>query len=169
MPASISESTKGSTSTKAGESSHPALERSGNSERGSRAERVQDAARQIADDTERHEQHRQRERLRVRHADTAKKPDERHLTRSQPVHGHRQQHDQKNERDEREIHREGGVDAQRATEAVRLDHAKDLHRDGTAQHIREFAAEAAVGLGIVIAMFKNKETMNINEIDLMKW
>ena len=31
------------------------------------------------------------------------------------------------------------------------------------------AAEAADGLGIVIAMFKNKETMNINEIDLMKW
>ena len=31
------------------------------------------------------------------------------------------------------------------------------------------AAEAAVGLGIVIAMFKNKETMNVNEIDLMKW
>ena len=33
----------------------------------------------------------------------------------------------------------------------------------------ETAGEAAVGLGIVIAMFKNKETMNINEIDLMKW
>jgi NADH-quinone oxidoreductase subunit K len=31
------------------------------------------------------------------------------------------------------------------------------------------AAEAAVGLGIVIAMFKNKETMNINELDIMKW
>ena len=31
------------------------------------------------------------------------------------------------------------------------------------------AAEAAVGLGIVIAMFRNKETMNINEIDIMKW
>jgi NADH-quinone oxidoreductase subunit K len=31
------------------------------------------------------------------------------------------------------------------------------------------AAEVAVGLGIVIAMFKNKETMNVNEIDLMKW
>src|ERR1043166_938848 len=31
------------------------------------------------------------------------------------------------------------------------------------------AAEAAVGLGLVIAMFKNKETMNVNEIDLMKW
>jgi NADH-quinone oxidoreductase subunit K len=31
------------------------------------------------------------------------------------------------------------------------------------------AAEAAIGLGIIIAMFRNKETMNINEIDLMKW
>ena len=31
------------------------------------------------------------------------------------------------------------------------------------------AAEAAVGLGIVIAMFANKETVNVNEIDLMKW
>ncbi len=31
------------------------------------------------------------------------------------------------------------------------------------------AAEAAVGLGIVIAMFSNKETVNIGEIDLMKW
>ena len=30
-------------------------------------------------------------------------------------------------------------------------------------------AEAAVGLGIVIAMFANKETVNVNEIDLMKW
>ena len=39
-----------------------------------------------------------------------------------------------------------------------------LHRE-----IAVAAAEAAVGLGIVIAMFRNKETMNINEIDLMKW
>ena len=31
------------------------------------------------------------------------------------------------------------------------------------------AAEAAVGLGIVIAMFANKETVNVSEIDLMKW
>lgn len=31
------------------------------------------------------------------------------------------------------------------------------------------AAEAAVGLGIVIAMFANKETINVGEIDLMKW
>lgn len=31
------------------------------------------------------------------------------------------------------------------------------------------AAEAAVGLGIVIALFRNKETVNIDEIDQMKW
>ena len=31
------------------------------------------------------------------------------------------------------------------------------------------AAEAAVGLGIVISLFRNKETVNIDEIDLMKW
>jgi NADH-quinone oxidoreductase subunit K len=31
------------------------------------------------------------------------------------------------------------------------------------------AAEAAVGLGIVISVFRNKETVNVDEIDLMKW
>jgi NADH-quinone oxidoreductase subunit K len=31
------------------------------------------------------------------------------------------------------------------------------------------AAEAAVGLGIVIAMFRNSETIAIDEIDLLKW
>jgi len=31
------------------------------------------------------------------------------------------------------------------------------------------AAEAAVGLGIVIALFNNKETVNVGEVDLMKW
>ena len=31
------------------------------------------------------------------------------------------------------------------------------------------AAEAAVGLGIIIALFRNKETINADEIDLMKW
>ncbi len=31
------------------------------------------------------------------------------------------------------------------------------------------AAEAAVGLGIIIALFRNKETVLIDEIDLMKW
>ncbi len=31
------------------------------------------------------------------------------------------------------------------------------------------AAEAAVGLGILIAFFRNKETINADEIDLMKW
>ncbi len=31
------------------------------------------------------------------------------------------------------------------------------------------AAEAAVGLAIVIALFRNKQTVNIDEINLMKW
>lgn len=31
------------------------------------------------------------------------------------------------------------------------------------------AAEAAVGLGIVLSLFRNKETVNVDEIDLMKW
>jgi NADH-quinone oxidoreductase subunit K len=31
------------------------------------------------------------------------------------------------------------------------------------------AAEAAVGLAIVIALFRNKQTLNINEINIMKW
>lgn len=31
------------------------------------------------------------------------------------------------------------------------------------------AAEAAVGLAIIIAMFRNKLTMNIDEINIMKW
>ena len=31
------------------------------------------------------------------------------------------------------------------------------------------AAEVAVGLAIVVAIFKNRETINLDEIDLMKW
>ena len=31
------------------------------------------------------------------------------------------------------------------------------------------AAEAAVGLGIIIAFYRNKETVNIDEIQLMRW
>lgn len=31
------------------------------------------------------------------------------------------------------------------------------------------AAEAAVGLGIVIALFRNQVTVNVNEINLLKW
>ena len=31
------------------------------------------------------------------------------------------------------------------------------------------AAEAAVGLGIIIAMFRNRETVSVDEIDLLKW
>ncbi len=30
------------------------------------------------------------------------------------------------------------------------------------------AAEAAIGLGIVIALFSNKETVNVDEIDLLR-
>jgi NADH-quinone oxidoreductase subunit K len=35
--------------------------------------------------------------------------------------------------------------------------------------ITDAAAEAAVGLGILIAFFRNKETINIDEVDLLKW
>ena len=31
------------------------------------------------------------------------------------------------------------------------------------------AAEAAVGLGILLAFFRNKETVNIDEINVMRW
>ena len=35
--------------------------------------------------------------------------------------------------------------------------------------ITDAAAEAAVGLGIIIAFFRNKETINVDEADLLKW
>ncbi len=31
------------------------------------------------------------------------------------------------------------------------------------------AAEAAVGLGIILAFYQNKETVNIDEMSLMRW
>jgi NADH-quinone oxidoreductase subunit K len=31
------------------------------------------------------------------------------------------------------------------------------------------AAEAAVGLAIVIALFRNKQTVSINDVNLLKW
>ena len=31
------------------------------------------------------------------------------------------------------------------------------------------AAEAAVGLGIILSLYRNKETVNIDEMNLMKW
>ena len=31
------------------------------------------------------------------------------------------------------------------------------------------AAEAAVGLGILLAFFRNKETVNIDEMNIMRW
>jgi NADH-quinone oxidoreductase subunit K len=35
--------------------------------------------------------------------------------------------------------------------------------------ITDAAAEAAVGLGIIIAFFKNRETVLADEMDLLKW
>ena len=35
--------------------------------------------------------------------------------------------------------------------------------------ITDAVAEAAVGLGILIALFRNKETVLADEIDLLKW
>jgi NADH-quinone oxidoreductase subunit K len=31
------------------------------------------------------------------------------------------------------------------------------------------AAEAAVGLGIILAFFRNKETLNVDEMNIMRW
>ncbi len=31
------------------------------------------------------------------------------------------------------------------------------------------AAEVAVGLALIIALFKNKQTVNVAELDIMKW
>ncbi len=35
--------------------------------------------------------------------------------------------------------------------------------------ITDAAAEVAVGLGIIIAFFRNKETVNVDEVDLLRW
>ncbi len=35
--------------------------------------------------------------------------------------------------------------------------------------IVDAAAEAAIGLGIIIAFFRNKETVNVDEVDLLKF
>ena len=35
--------------------------------------------------------------------------------------------------------------------------------------IADAAAEAAVGLGIIIAFFRNRETVLADEMDLLKW
>ena len=31
------------------------------------------------------------------------------------------------------------------------------------------AAEAAVGLGVIVALFRQRQTLNVDEADLMKW
>lgn len=35
--------------------------------------------------------------------------------------------------------------------------------------VADAAAEAAVGLGILIAFFRNRGTVNMDEVDLLKW
>ena len=35
--------------------------------------------------------------------------------------------------------------------------------------ITDAVAEAAVGLGILIALFRNKETVNADDVDILKW
>ncbi len=35
--------------------------------------------------------------------------------------------------------------------------------------VADAAAEAAVGLGILIAFFRNKETINMDDLDLLRW
>ncbi len=35
--------------------------------------------------------------------------------------------------------------------------------------IADAAAEAAIGLGILIAFFRNRETVNADQLDLLKW
>jgi len=49
------------------------------------------------------------------------------------------------------------------------DHLQDLSGQVFAVFvITVAAAEAAVGLGLVICLFRNKETVNVDEIDLMR-
>lgn len=49
------------------------------------------------------------------------------------------------------------------------DHLQDLSGQVFAVFvITVAAAEAAVGLGIIIALFSNKETVNVDEINLLK-
>jgi NADH-quinone oxidoreductase subunit K len=31
------------------------------------------------------------------------------------------------------------------------------------------AAEAAIGLAIILALFRNRETVNVDEVNLMRW
>jgi NADH-quinone oxidoreductase subunit K len=31
------------------------------------------------------------------------------------------------------------------------------------------AAEVAIGLALIIALFKNKQTINVDDLDIMKW
>ncbi|MBN8729758.1 MAG: NADH-quinone oxidoreductase subunit NuoK [Acidobacteria bacterium] len=49
-------------------------------------------------------------------------------------------------------------------------HWQNLHGQVFAIFVITVAvAEAAIGLGILIALFRNKETVQADEIDLLKW
>lgn len=49
-------------------------------------------------------------------------------------------------------------------------HLQDIHGQIFAIFVIVVAvAEAAIGLGILIALFRNKETVQVDEIDLLKW
>jgi NADH-quinone oxidoreductase subunit K len=60
--------------------------------------------------------------------------------------------------------------------AVNINLATFSHQlhDGAGQVFAIFiiavaAAEAAVGLGIILAFYRNKETLNIDEMNTMRW
>jgi NADH-quinone oxidoreductase subunit K len=49
-------------------------------------------------------------------------------------------------------------------------HLQQLHGQVFAIFVITVAvAEAAIGLGLLIALFRNKETVLVDEIDLLKW
>jgi hypothetical protein len=108
------------------------------------SEHVQEAARQVADDAQRHEEHGEGERRSRRHADAGKEPDKCGLTRADAVEGHWQEHHEQNQRHEREERLERRGDAQPDANEVCLDHADDLHADGAEQDVEQCPVMRAV-------------------------
>ena len=106
----------------------------------------QHAARQVADDAEGDEQHRQGERRRLGDAGRVEEEHERRLAGAEPVDGDRQQHDEEDDRDEGEVGRERRVDAEAEAEAPRLEHAQHLHADRGQRD----GAEQAVMRGVAL-------------------
>ena len=52
---------------------------------------------------------------------------------------------------------------------IYVDRAGDAAPNSVAFVPSVAAAEAAVGLGIILALFRNKETVNIDEMNVMSW